>query len=119
MGRGRRIMDAGRRNAAVAAAICCVVAGDASAQDRTRDCVPKDTITATPKSVSDGRSFILADGREVRLAAIEVPASMRAPAIAALSTHVVGHAVRLSSLTPATDRYGRLNMHAFGAPGAG
>jgi endonuclease YncB( thermonuclease family) len=121
MGRSRRIIGAGRRNAAVAAAvtICCIIAGYATAQDRTRDCVPKDAITATAKSVSDGRSFILADGREVQLAAIEVPASMRAPVIAALATHVTGRTVRLSPLAPATDRYGRLNMHAFGALGAG
>ena len=67
-------------------------------------------------SVVDGRSFRLDDGREVRLAAIEVPLLPRAgdqasaPALAAraaLERLIGGKAVTLQGHA-ATDRYGRL-----------
>jgi endonuclease YncB( thermonuclease family) len=74
--------------------------------------------------VTDGRSFLLADGREVRLAAIEtvllVPGdedearvAAGAAARAALETLVQGRHVALRLPGPGPDRYGRLVAHAF------
>ena len=64
-------------------------------------------------SVSDGRTFVLADGREIRLAGIEVPplaadgaASAGLAAKAALAGLVAGRDIVLAQHTP--DRYGRL-----------
>lgn len=79
--------------------------------------------TATGKSASDGRTFALADGREVRLAGIEVPALTRrgddvAPfptgqtAKAALEALIAGQILTLSGIEPATDRHGRLYAYA-------
>src|SRR5262245_4897159 len=75
--------------------------------------------TGTVASVADGRSFLLADGREVRLAGIEVPflpgpgesgarAEAGRAARGALSDLVGGRTVELRQNGAATDRYGRL-----------
>ena len=56
------------------------------------------------KSVIDGRTLLLADGREVRLAGIEAPGPGRKAALEAL---VAGRDVALLRLGPDTDRYGR------------
>ena len=67
----------------------------------------------------DGRSFVLADGREVRLAAIEVPPaeSAAAPdgaaAMAALDALIGGDDIVLRRADIATDRYGRLVGYAY------
>jgi endonuclease YncB( thermonuclease family) len=74
------------------------------------------------RAISDGRSFVLDDGREIRLAGIEVPlppapgeAGERAEAgrraKAALEKLVAGREVELRQ-TGATDRYGRIMAHA-------
>ena len=55
------------------------------------------------KSVIDGRTLQLADGREVRLAGIEVADQSKA----ALEALVAGQDVALSRAGPDTDRYGR------------
>ena len=82
---------------------------------------------ATVSRVTDGRTFTLADGREVRLAAIEVPlmppveqsdqASSAAPAAAAaknaLDALAGGDAVVLRQGSIASDRYGRIVAYAF------
>lgn len=72
--------------------------------------------------VIDGRSFLLGDGREIRLAAIETPSDTpgerpdqaHAPgraAKAALEALVLHHPVMLR--LAAADRYGRVIAHAF------
>jgi endonuclease YncB( thermonuclease family) len=87
--------------------------------------------------VVDGRTFVLADGREVRLAGIEVPpeadlsrqpeapATEGAPgeaqpaadrglaATAALTALVVGHEAVLKHAKPVTDRYARVLADAY------
>jgi endonuclease YncB( thermonuclease family) len=72
-------------------------------------------------NVTDGRTFALADGREVRLSGIEVPGHSpngQAPttqadaARAALTALVAGQAVTLKLLDAETDRYGRISAHA-------
>jgi endonuclease YncB( thermonuclease family) len=64
--------------------------------------------TATVAAVRDGHTLTLADGRELRLAAIEVPAHS-----AALRTLVAGRTLRLEKLGPDRDRYGRLVAFVF------
>src|SRR5580658_5678723 len=67
----------------------------------------------------DGRTFVLDDGREVRLAAIEVPpvesgaAPGAAAAKAALDALVGGDDIVLRHADIATDRYGRLVAYAY------
>jgi endonuclease YncB( thermonuclease family) len=55
------------------------------------------------QSVIDGRTLLLADGREVRLAGIEAPYQSKA----ALEALVAGQDVTLSRIGPDADRYGR------------
>jgi endonuclease YncB( thermonuclease family) len=64
--------------------------------------------TGTVQSVVDGRSFTLADGREVRLDGIEVP-----PGTDALSALVLGREVVLKRARDVTDRYGRILADAI------
>ena len=70
------------------------------------------------KHVIDGRTFALDDGREVRLAAIEVPpfetgAAPAAAARAALDALIGGDDIVLRRADIATDRYGRLVAYAY------
>lgn len=57
----------------------------------------------------DGRTLLLSDGRQLRLAAIEVTAASRA----VLKKLVAGQTLRLKALGPDHDRYGRLVAFAF------
>ncbi len=61
----------------------------------------------------DGRTLLLADGREMRLAAIEVTEATRA----ALAAQAEGRALTLRPAAGGTDRYGRLVAFAY-PPGA-
>lgn len=78
-----------------------------------------DTIArGVAKHVIDGRTFTLDDGREIRLAAIEVPpfesgAAPAAAARAALDALIGGDDVVLRRADIATDRYGRLVAYAY------
>ncbi|MDO9413517.1 MAG: thermonuclease family protein [Pseudolabrys sp.] len=65
-------------------------------------------------SVRDGRTLMLDDGRELRLAGIEV-ADRGADALRGLAA---GQTLRLESAGPAADRYGRLVAYAY-LPDAG
>ncbi|MBX9773647.1 MAG: thermonuclease family protein [Xanthobacteraceae bacterium] len=69
--------------------------------------------------VIDGRSFMLDDGREVRLAALAAPpaeTSSAGPAArAALAAMLAGQTVALRSAAAAPDRYGRTVAYAFTA----
>lgn len=69
--------------------------------------------------VVDGRSFLLDDGREVRLASLEVaPATSPTgqAAEAALTALLTGETVFLRAAAAAPDRYGRTLAYAFAAP---
>ena len=85
----------------LAAAFLSLLACRATAQ---APCKLTDIGTAIVASVRDGRTLLLADGRELRLAAIEVTGNSRD----ALQQLVDGHSVRLEQLGTATDRYGGL-----------
>jgi endonuclease YncB( thermonuclease family) len=65
--------------------------------------------TANVTSVLDGGTLMLDDGRELRLAGIEVAAGSR-DALQALAS---GQPLRLERLGPEQDRYGRLVAYAF------
>ena len=100
--------------AIVAAAMMMGAPIAAPAQDRAGNtasaaCAPRQAVTATVKSVADGRTLLLSDGREVRLPAIEVQEAAQQ----ALSQIVEDREVILSPLVPVADRYGRLNMRSF------
>ena len=80
---------------------------------RRRDKNPANTAdigTATVASVRDGRTVLLADGRELRLAAIEVTDSSRD----ASATWSTATTLRLEQLGNAPDRYGRLVAFVYG-----
>lgn len=59
--------------------------------------------TVTVAAVTDGRTFLTTDGREVRLAGIEAPGPK-----AALQTLLAGQAVTLRQAGGGRDRYGRV-----------
>lgn len=91
----------------VAAALC----GGGSAH--AEPCVLPVAGTGTVAAVRDGRTLMLADGRELRLAGIET-AGHGADALRALAD---GQILHLRSTSPGTDRYGRLIAYAA-LPGA-
>jgi endonuclease YncB( thermonuclease family) len=81
-----------------------------------------DTVAqGTVSRVLDGRTFVLDDGREVRLAAVEVPPWPQAPgaptggsaAKAALDALVGGDEVVLRRAEAPSDRYGRILAYAY------
>jgi len=72
-------------------------------------CKFTETGTGTVASIRDGRTLLLADGRELRLAAIEVTDNSRST----LQTLVAGRDLRLLRLGPEQDRYGRLVAIAY------
>jgi endonuclease YncB( thermonuclease family) len=80
------------------------------------DCKLAPVATGTVASVIDGRTLALDDGREVRLAAIEVaPPGEPAGAAAkeALETLIAGQPIELRGAALETDRYGRLFAHVY------
>src|SRR5664279_1287554 len=97
-----------RRNLliAAAAALGALLVCNAAAQD---DCKLTAIGSANVAVVRDGRTLLLADGRELRLAVIEVADGSRA----ALQALVAGHPLRLERLELERDRYGRLVAFAF------
>lgn len=90
-------------------ALATMVAGTARADDRTV-CKPDVLGSVTVRSVTDGRTVTLGDGRELRLAGLEVPGDdgNGTAARMALEKRVVGQEVRLLRMGPESDRYGRL-----------
>ena len=99
----------------------------AAAQERTRPdsvCAEETLATGTADRVIDGRAFVLNDGREIRLAAIEVPPlastadAKAAPGGAAAKDALVhlltgADVVLKQAEAQKTDRYGRLVVYAF------
>ena len=71
-------------------------------------CNPAILGAAQVQGVIDGRTVQLTDGREVRLAGIEVPQKHDGTAKAALKTLVSGRDIALLRLGADSDRYGRI-----------
>ena len=87
---------------------------DARAQAFVSSCGSDEMLAGRVAKVLDGRSFVLDDGREVRLAALEVPADPDVPgARPALEALLAGQAIALRPGEPAPDRYGRIVAHAY------
>ena len=104
--------------------ITCACAGTpALAQPPAPACGAEEIARGTVSRVTDGRTLTLADGREVRLAGIEVPpfptpqdanaAPGGAAAKAALEALAGGGAVVLRSAQALPDRYGRTVAYAY------
>ena len=116
----------GRWTACILFALVAAVPGLARAESDAAllptGCGP-DSIVVGVAAVVDARTVTLADGRELRLAGIEVPAADAAvaqskasmEAKAHLESLVAGRAVTLGNAEH--DRYGRLVAHAFVAGG--
>ena len=102
---------------------CGCYAAPAQEQHPARPCGGDEIARAPVSRVNDGRTLTLADGREVRLAGIEVPplplsqetdaAPGGAAAKDALDALAGGDEVVLRRTTPATDRYGRIVAYAY------
>ena len=86
---------------------CMLVASGAAAQEA--NCTFEDAGIGTVRAVLDGRSFVLTDGREVRLAGIETPEASKA----ALEKILGNRDVTLKKLGDDKDRHGRLPAFAF------
>jgi endonuclease YncB( thermonuclease family) len=88
-------------------------------QQQEQVCGGDEIARGTVAKILDGRTFILEDGREVRLAAIEIApqsgaeAAARAAA-AALDAFAAGDHVVLRRAESGSDRYGRLVAYAYG-----
>ncbi len=102
----------------VVAGVLSGAALDASAQDMSSHCGSEAMPPARVDRVIDGRSFVLDDGREIRLASLEVPpAAETSPAgqaaRAALTSMLIGETVALRGAAPAPDRYSRVIAYVF------
>src|SRR5581483_371151 len=88
------------------ATFAALLVSGAAAQD---PCRGPELAAAAVAAVRDGRTLLLADGRELRLAAIEAGEESRA----ALEALAAGQTLRLERLGPANDRYGRVVAFAY------
>jgi endonuclease YncB( thermonuclease family) len=98
------------------------IAGDQASIRQEQVCGGDEIARGTVGKILDGRTFVLDDGREVRLAAIEVaplagPQDQADPAgraaAAALSALAAGDQVVLRRAESGSDRYGRLLAYAY------
>jgi endonuclease YncB( thermonuclease family) len=106
------------------AGLAALAANGAAAQPAVSECGGATIASGEVSRVIDGKSFVLRDGSEVRLAAIEAPplavadpneehAAVGAAAKAALEGLLVHHSVVLKSANTGPVRYGRLIGHVF------
>ena len=91
---------------------------EAQGTQRTQEsasCAPETIGVVTVRAVLDGRTLLLTDGREVRLAGIEVSPESKP----ALEAHIAGLKITLKGKTTdqTTDRYGRLVAYAYAGSG--
>jgi endonuclease YncB( thermonuclease family) len=101
---------------AFACVFVAVSAADATAGGAT-GCNPEAVGSAAVRSVADARTLTLTDGRDVRLAGIEVPDGQEAAGRAALETLAAGPDIRLLKMGPEADRHGRFVGAIAGADG--
>jgi len=99
-------------------ALAAFASGEAGADDRATGavspCRPAPFATGVAASVTDGRTLVLDDGRTVRLAGIESPATEASAGAAKtfLQTLLAGKTIVLKGAGD-RDRYGRLTAHAY------
>jgi endonuclease YncB( thermonuclease family) len=115
--RRKRAMDDKLAKRLLLCAWTVLAAGDAAAQGRpaSAGCATDVAGTGTVGAVLDGRTFRLTDGRQVRLAAIEVAAGDAAAQSgkASLEAAIGGRMVVLKRHGAGIDRHGRLLSFAF------
>jgi len=87
------------------------------AQEAAPPCGGGEVARSAVERVIDGRTFTLADGREVRLAGVEVPSAAEGPdgtvAKRALEALAGSNEVALRGAEIPTDRYGRIVAYAY------
>jgi endonuclease YncB( thermonuclease family) len=92
-----------------------ILALPASAQEpasrSSNACLPSHPFVATVRSVVDGRTLQLDDGRKVLMPTLETPGTRAATALELEITHRV---LAFDVLRPGLDRYGRTLVRAFG-----
>jgi endonuclease YncB( thermonuclease family) len=114
VGRRRGVFLAAALAVKLAALIGC---SGAMAQEQPAPACGGDVIVhGLARHAIDGRTFMLDDGREVRLAAVEVPPPESSPGAAAkeaLDALVGGDDIVLRRADVETDRYGRLVAYAY------
>jgi endonuclease YncB( thermonuclease family) len=104
---------------AAAATACLLCAQAAAAENGTSGCRFNSLGQSMVAAVTDGRTIRLADGRDIKLAGIEVPQPASDTGHAARTSRtalehlVLGKAVSLTAPSDATDRYGRISAFAF------
>ncbi|MBV9459422.1 MAG: thermonuclease family protein [Bradyrhizobium sp.] len=99
----------------VAAMLLAALTALAAMPARAGDCAFEPQGEGHVTGVIDGRSFRLADGREIKLAGIEPVAAdtSKADRTADLSAIIAGHDVSLRGEDDAPDRYGRQSAFVF------
>jgi endonuclease YncB( thermonuclease family) len=85
-----------------------LAAGQSSETTRTGACARDIIGDVTVASVTDGGSFVAADGREIRLTGIEAP-----PDPAPLRALIAGKTVTLKVVGQREDRYGRIRAYVY------
>ncbi|MEA2905752.1 MAG: hypothetical protein QOI12_3139 [Alphaproteobacteria bacterium] len=133
MGSRGQVRDSRWRWFAGAVAALCAASPPAQGEDRTPGpasaCRFAMVGSGKVARVIDGRSFVLDDGREVRVAAVEVPPiagsgdtgiadAAGVTARTELAALLAGHTVELRQQGPALDRYGRTLAQVY-LPGDG
>src|SRR5690348_2081832 len=98
-----------RFHSCIQAAFLFMAVAPAFPSNAQEPCKLTDMGTVTVASVRDGRTLLLADGRELRLAAIEAAEDGRDTLQSLVSTRDL----RLKQLGPEVDRYGRLVAFVF------
>ena len=98
----------------IAAGLLAGAALDARAQATSSRCGSGAVSAGRVATIVDGRSFVLDDGREIRLAALEVPMDGAGQAArAALAAMLAGETIELRPAAATPDRYGRTLAYAF------
>ena len=99
-------------SAATIAACLFVAQSAAAAAETAGPCRFEALGTASVTAILDGRSMRLADGREIKLAGIDVPPTAGRPR-RALENLVLGKDIALAAPSDTPDRYGRILAFAF------
>lgn len=97
---------------AAALFVTALLAGHVRAEEPAT-CAPETIGAVTVRTILDGRTLLLTDGREVRLAGIEVLPESKS----ALEAHIAGREIVLKG--KAADRYGRPVAYAYAGQSAG